>query len=312
MTQLKVVFAGTPEFAVPFLEALILNPDVTVSAVMTQPDRPTGRHHVITPPPVKRLAERHAVTLLQPEKVKANTSLEAELRNLAPDLMVVVAYGHILPPWLLAIPRLGVINVHPSLLPRHRGASPLQATILAGDTESGVTIMQMDEQMDHGPTLAQTKFSVAPTETTETLYHKAIAVGTPLLMSVIGELTTGTAHPRAQDHDQATFCPLITKESSRLDWRLPATDLDRRLRAYYPVPVAWTMLGNKRLKVFPPATISTSERPSGTWELCDGQVLIGCGQQSLLINSVQLEGSTRRAALDVFRAWPADAPQQLE
>lgn len=238
---------GTPDYAARYLEGLI-EADLTPIAVITQPDRPAGRTQIVEPTPVKLVALKHTIPVYQPEDIRESQWTE-KICELAPELIVVVAFGQIIPQSILDIPPKGCINVHPSLLPRHRGATPWQETILQGDTKTGVTIMLMDEKMDHGPILAQEKIDVAQAETTKSLENKTAAVGIPLLISALEQWFMGTIVPNEQKHEEATYTRLLKKESGKIDWSKSAIEIERMVRALEPWPGTWTEWNGKRIKI---------------------------------------------------------------
>jgi methionyl-tRNA formyltransferase len=243
----RIVFMGTPEFSVPSLEALINN-DFQVVAVYTQPDRRTGRGQRIATSPVKKLALNHGLDVTQIEKFKAAGTVE-KLSALAPDLIVVAAFGLMLPPEVLAIPRYGCINVHPSLLPRHRGAAPIADTILEGDEITGVTIMVMDAGMDTGPILNQIKVPISDEDTTGSLSIKLDKVGAQLLIETLPLWLEGRIKPRVQDDSTASYSKMIKKEDGEIEWRLSARELWRRVRAFDTWPGCYTRWHDRRLKL---------------------------------------------------------------
>jgi methionyl-tRNA formyltransferase len=259
--QVNIVFFGTPEFAVPSLRAL-LGEGFRVAAVVTQPDRPQGRSRSRrVPPPVKEVALEEGLPVLQPDKPSDPAFLD-QLRELKPDLGVVVAYGHILRPQLLEIPRLGMINVHGSLLPRLRGAAPIQRAIMEGASQSGISIMQLDEGMDTGPVLLQIAIRVEPDETFGELHTRLAEIGALGLVEALTMLQLGTADAVPQDHSKATYAPKITRESSRISWADSATAVARLVRAMDPAPGAWSTLKGKEVKLFGPAEAEWP--PAGT------------------------------------------------
>lgn len=231
----QVAFAGTPEFAVPSLNAL-LTADVSIPLVLTQPDRPAGRGRRLTASPVKQLAEQHGIDVWQPERFDADA--RAELPDKRPAVLVVVAYGLILPQWMLDWAELATINVHASLLPRWRGASPIQQAILAGDSESGVSIMQLEPGLDTGPVYGQRATAIESGETAGGLHDRLAVIGAGLLAELLPEILGGAREPVAQDHVQATYAPKIDKRAALLDWGETAEVLERTVRAYNPWPVA--------------------------------------------------------------------------
>lgn len=244
--KLNIIFAGTPEFGLASLDALASVHNL--QAVYTQPDRPLGRGRQVQFSPIKQWALDHGIPVLQPENFKSPEAIQT-LAAFKTDLMVVMAYGLILPKIVLDIPRLGCINVHASLLPHLRGASPIQGAILAGDKESGVSIMQMDVGMDTGDILAESKTPILPKDTAATLHDRLAQISAPLLLTVIEQLATGKACAVAQNHAQATYTKKIAKEEAHLNWHKSALCLAREVRAYYPWPVSFTFCGDLRIRV---------------------------------------------------------------
>lgn len=305
MKPLKIIFAGTPEFAVPYLRGLLADADFEVIGVITQPDRPSGRKQELTPPPVKVLAEENNLKIWQPEKLKGNEELLQELKNLEFDYLVVTAYGLIIPAEFLALAKSGNINVHPSLLPKYRGASPIQSAILNGEQETGVSIMLMDEKMDHGPILAQEKVALTGEETNESLHFQLAEFGVPLLVKTIKDFAVGSIKPQEQDHEAATFCATIDKAQAQIDWSKTAEEIKRKIYAFYPWPVAWTTLDGLRLKVLPPAVVITDD--TGSYELgqikLNGNLAICCGEGWLELKQLQLEGKKAMSAEDFIRGY---------
>jgi len=300
----KIVFFGTPPFALPTLKILIEGPD-PVAAVVTQPDRRKGRGQKVTPTPVKELALRHGLTVLQPEKVKEETFL-GHIATLEPDLFVVVAYGEILPKALLAIPKHGSVNVHASLLPKYRGAAPMPWAILKGEEATGVTTMMMDEGMDTGDILLQTKVSIAQRETGASLYERLSLLGAPLLKETLEGMKAGTIRPTPQDPTLASYAPSIKKEDGRIDWTREAQEIDRQVRALNPWPGAFTRWEGRFLKIYKGEV--REEAPKGkpgavSWV---GSDFIGVetGKHSFLIQEVQLEGGKRMGARDFLSGHP--------
>ena len=243
-----IIFAGTPRFAAQPLAALLAQ-DYPVAAVLTQPDRPAGRGRRLTASPVKALAQAHGLPLLQPATLKDEETLSA-LAAYDADLMVVVAYGLILPPAVLELPRLGCINIHASLLPRWRGAAPIQRAILAGDRETGITIIQMDEGLDTGPMLHRLTCPIHEDDTAATLHDRLAALGARALLETLARLEQDRLEPRPQDERAACYAAKIDKAEARLDWSRPAVELARQVRAFDPWPVAFTLLDGERLRVW--------------------------------------------------------------
>lgn len=260
---MAIVFLGSPAFAVPSLRRLV-SEGFAIAAVYTQPDRPAGRGRRPTPPAVKLAALELGLPVRQPESLREPQAV-AELAALAPEAMVAVAYGQILRADVLAIPPRGVLNVHPSLLPRHRGASPIAAAILAGDRETGVTVMLMDEGMDSGPILAQRSIPIEPRDTAATLSEKLSLLAADLLAGTLPRWLAGELEPQPQDHSLATKAPLLRKEHGAIDWTLPAEEIWRRVRAYNPWPGAYTGLDGELLHIWEAWPLAgESGQPPGT------------------------------------------------
>ncbi|HBR80204.1 TPA: methionyl-tRNA formyltransferase [Candidatus Uhrbacteria bacterium] len=249
---MKIVFLGTPDLATPFLEALTNEPGFEVVAVVTQPDRPVGRKQILTPSPVKELAVSKNLQILQPEKLR-DEEVQKQLAEIQADIFVVVAYGLIIPQKVLSLPRLGCLNVHPSLLPKYRGPSPIQSAIMNGDAESGISIMLLDKGMDTGPVLAQEKFLLALDESQISLTEKTKQLGPELLIETIKKYAAGEIKPILQDDTQAVICKILNRESGHIDWSHSAKEIDRLVRALQPWPGCWTTFDhngkNLRLKI---------------------------------------------------------------
>jgi len=264
----RIVFMGSPDFALPVLRRL-LESGHEVVAVYTQPDRPAGRGRALQAPPAKTLALARGVPVFQPASVSAPDSVQ-ELARLAPDLIVIAAYGQILRQPVLDIPRRGVLNVHASLLPRHRGAAPVAAAILAGDKETGVTIMRTELALDAGPILVQRRVPISPHDTAGTLTERLAEAGADLVMEVLPAWLEGSLSPTPQDASQATYAPALRKEDGRVDWGLPAEDVWRRVRAFAPWPGAFTYLDGKPLRLLDtwPLAVDHQGQPAGTVVPC--------------------------------------------
>ncbi len=301
----RVIFFGTSEFAVPHLDALIKDKDFHVIAVVTQPDKPVGRHAVPTPPPIKTLALKYQIPVFQPAKLLEIKELESfqALLDPRPDVGVVVAYGKILPQWVLDIPKNGIINVHASILPRHRGPSPIHATIAAGDQVSGVSIMLIDEQMDHGPILATMEEELLPNDTVGELQTRLADLGAKSLAETIKEYLNGTLKPKEQDHSKATYCKILTRENGKIDWNQTASEIERLVRAYDPWPGTWTEIEGKRLKMLKVRVCpNDSSYPIGTRFLWKGRPNIKCGQGTVLeLEVVQPEGKKPMSGEEYIR-----------
>jgi methionyl-tRNA formyltransferase len=297
---MRIVFFGTPDFAVPLLSALISASDPVVG-VVCQPDKPAGRGQQLSVPPVKRVAQFAGIPVLQPEKVRTPEVL-VELRRWEPDLIVVAAYGRILPSTILCLPRYGCINVHASLLPKYRGAAPIQWAILNGDATSGVTIMQINEQMDAGDILLQHETAIGADETYGELQTRLAHLGATALMEAIAQLHAGTLSPRRQREEEVTMAPLINKADGRMMWTQPAAALARRVRAFNPWPSAFTSLAGRLLKVHRAHAVDTATGGSpGQVTAIDTGIWVACGQGSLVLDEVQLEGRKRLNAVEFVR-----------
>ncbi len=292
---LRIVFMGTPDFAVPSLQALVQGED-TVVAVVCQPDRPRGRGKKVEAPPVKRLAQAQGLSLLQPESVRGD-EFRATLARLRPDLLVVVAYGRILPAALLTLAPLGAINVHASLLPRHRGAAPIQWALINGDQESGVTIMQLDAGMDTGPMLLQAREAIRSDDTAATLGQRLADLGASTLLQAIAALRSGGLSPRQQDHGQATYAPMLDKAQGRIDWSLPASRLQCLIRGLDPWPSAYGFLGALRYRFFAPECVAakTDAAPGTICRADQAGLFVATGDGLLCLHEIQPEGKKRMA-----------------
>lgn len=308
MSGLKLVFAGTPAFAARHLEALLAQSRHQVLGVYTQPDRPAGRGKKLKPSPVKTLATAHDIPVYDPPTLKT----EAEQRALAAlqaDMMVVVAYGLILPPRVLTIPPLGCINVHASLLPRWRGAAPIQRAIEAGDAESGVTIMAMEAGLDTGPMLYRVPCAIEATDTAGALEQKLAGLGPDALLTVL-ERCADAGQPIAgepQDESLATYAHKITKQEAELDWTLPGELLARRVRAFNPVPVAHTRIAGQSLRVWQARAVDRGHQaPPGSVLVSDEQgIVVACGQGALALTELQLAGKRRAPVEELLRGRAA-------
>ncbi len=306
---MKLVFMGTPDFAVPCLTAL-QEAGHEIAAVFTQPDKPKGRGYALTPPPVKEMALSYGLPVCQPATVRDGEA-EALLREIGPDAVAVVAYGKILPPALLEIPRYGCINVHASLLPRHRGASPIQWAIVCGDEKTGVTTMQMAEGMDTGDILEQAETPIDPDETAESLHDRLSHMGAKLLVQTLQDLEAGTVVPEKQEEALATKAPLIRKEMGQMNFAKTAAELHNLARGFYPWPGAYTTLGGKRLKVLE-TRLAAGDGAPGEVLCAEGRLTVACGEHTALeLVRVQLEGKKPMTAADLLRGHPIPAGTRL-
>ncbi|HHD63738.1 MAG TPA: methionyl-tRNA formyltransferase [Desulfobulbaceae bacterium] len=284
---------GTPDFAVPTLQALLDGPD-TVVGVVCQPDRKKGRGKKLLPPPIKTKALAVGLPVLQPKNIRTDAFLE-EVRALAPDLIIVAAYGKILPGSLLNFPPMGTINVHGSLLPKYRGAAPIQWALINGDKETGVTIMQMDVGMDTGNILLPAKLPITDTDTAGTLFEKLARLGGKTLLEALALLKEGKLKGIKQDDTLATEAPMLTKEQGHIDWNRPARELHCLIRGLDPWPSAYGFLGTKRFRFFSPEVVAYDgrETPSTICKADKQGLLIATGQDALLIREIQPEGKKR-------------------
>ncbi len=299
---MKIIFAGTPDFAAAHLQALIDSPQHSVIAVYTQPDRPAGRGKKLKPSPVKLVAEANDLPVLQPQSLK-DPDQQQILADLQADIMVVVAYGLILPQAVLDIPRLGCINVHGSILPRWRGAAPIQRAIEAGDIETGVTIMQMDAGLDTGAMLCVSRCPIESTDSSASMFKKLEQLGAPALLSTLDNLHTGRALAVVQDDSQSCYAAKIDKSEALIDWSKPAEVLDRQIRAFNPFPAAYTSLGELRIKVWQAELGPTTTQPAGQIISADNNgLLVSCGEQSLLLTEIQLPGKSRMAVAEILKS----------
>jgi methionyl-tRNA formyltransferase len=294
---MRVVFLGTPEFAVPTVEALS-RAGHELAAVVAQPDRPAGRGQALKVPAVKAWAQAHGVPVLQPLKVRDGT-LAAALRELRPDILIVTAYGRILGPDLLGLAPLGAVNVHASVLPRWRGAAPIQWAVASGDCETGVTIMQMDEGLDTGDTLLVRTLAIGPEETAEELAPRLAVLGGEALVEALPRLAAGALVPVAQDHARHTLAPILEKAHGLLDFQRPAAELAARVRGFTPWPGTFTTLDGAVLKIHRARALAGDAGEPGKARSADGALRVACGDGSALeVLELQPEGRRRMAAAD--------------
>ena len=295
---MKIVFMGTPDFAVPSLQALI-DAGHEVCAVYTQPDKPQGRKQVLTAPPVKELALRHGIPVCQPATLK-NEEEQEKLRALAPEVIIVVAYGKLLPKAVLDIPPRGCINVHGSLLPRWRGAAPIQWSVIAGDEKAGVTTMQMAEGLDTGDMLLTYETEIGARETAGKLFDRLAQAGAELLLETLEQLDSIT--PQPQDDSQSCYAHMLDKQMAVIDWAKSAHEIDCLIRGLNPWPVALTTLSGARLKIYAAEPVSGTGRP-GEVLVSDPKkgLVVACGEGALALREVQLVGGKRMKSADFLR-----------
>jgi methionyl-tRNA formyltransferase len=307
MSALRLIFMGTPELAATSLAALLRDPACQIIAVVTQPDRPKGRDLKLQPSPVKQLALSAGVPVLQPVKAREE-NFQAELRALQPELIAVAAFGQILPKSILDLPRLGCLNVHTSLLPKYRGASPIQSAILDGETETGVTIMKMDVGLDTGDILTQRATPIRDDDNAATLHDRLAQLGAELLVQTIPDYTSGKIRPQPQQHELATHVAKIKKEDGRIDWAQPARAIWNRIRAFTPWPGAFTFIPTQShpllLKIWQ-AEVVLQNGAAGTVLSADKHgIVIGCGENALHVLSLQREGGRRMTAQEFLAGHP--------
>lgn len=314
---MRVVFAGTPDFSATVLKALV-EAGHGVEAVYTQPDRPAGRGRKLRPSPVKALALERGLTVLQPRNLRGESQLQ-RLRDLRADVMVVAAYGLILPAGVLDAPRLGCVNVHASLLPRWRGAAPIQRAILAGDSETGISIMQMDEGLDTGDVLSRDRCEIAPTDTAGTLHDRLAELGARALLRALEVMGSGCADAQPQDNSKACYAERLRKQEAHIDWLRPASYLERQVRAFLPWPVAYTTLvgpaGDElRLRVMQ-ADLNLDvcgEAPGSVTHAGPDGIRVACGEGSLRLMRVQAPGRRPMSAEQFLNGHPIGVGTRLQ
>jgi methionyl-tRNA formyltransferase len=297
---MRIVFCGTPHFAVPTFIHLLAQPDIEIAGVITQPDRPRGRGKQVSASPVKDAAIAANISVHQPEKIRSPESKEL-LQRLAPDCIVIIAYGQIIPAALLTIPKLGWINLHASLLPKYRGAAPINWAIANGETQTGLTTMRIDAGMDTGDMLLQEEIGIAPEETAPELAASLAEAGAPLMLETLRGIAAGKLTPRPQQNDAATYAPLLKKEDGRIDWNLPAQQIYNRMRGFAPWPGAYTSFRGQACQLWAePFSLRTMAGSApGTILREDTQILLACGHATLLrLLSVKLQGRKQISAVE--------------
>ena len=299
---MKIIFAGTPQFAASALSALIKEHQVI--AVLTQPDRPSGRGMQLTASPVKQLALQQGLTVLQPETLK-NTEAQQAIEELKADVMIVAAYGLILPKAVLQIPRYGCLNIHASLLPRWRGAAPIQRSILAGDIETGVTIMQMDEGLDTGDMLLKMTCEIAADDTAQSLHEKLAELGAKGIVKALRQLEKGELKPERQDAQQATYAAKLSKAEARLDWNLDAEKLERAVRGYIPFPTAYAYFGETAIKILRARVTEGIIAPPGTVTAVNkDQIVVASGKGAIALELLQKPGGKVLPVAQFVQSFP--------
>jgi methionyl-tRNA formyltransferase len=301
-TSFNLVFCGTPPFAVPTLDSLV-EAGFHVDLVLTQPDRPKGRGLELVSPQVKQRAQQLGLPVIQPESIKNNDPFRAQLAALKPDAIIVVGYGRIIPQWMLDLPPLGNINLHASLLPKYRGAAPIQWAIARGETLTGVTTMKLDAGLDTGDILLQQEIPIAPDDTAETLAPKLAFVGAELTVKTLHGLQTGSIRPRDQDETQATLAPILKKEDGLIDFSRPAAEVLNRMRGFQPWPGAYSKFRGRNLQVWEAAALDRTV-PESQMKTEGDRLLVGCGGDTAIeLLELQLEGKKRTSAQDFLRGY---------
>ncbi len=300
--SLNLVFCGTPPFAVPTLDKLV-EAGFNIGLVVTQPDRPKGRGLELVPSPIKQRALQLSLPISQPERIKSNEDFRAQLAGLKPDAIIVVGYGRIIPQWMLDLPIFGNINLHASLLPKYRGAAPIQWAIARGETITGVTTMKIDAGLDTGDILLQREIPIAPDDTAQTLGPRLAAMGADLTVETLRALQAGTVHPRPQDDSQSTLAPILKKEDGLINFALPAREILNRLRGFQPWPGAYSRFRAKNLQVWKAAALDRT-LSSAEISVEGNRLLVGCGQSTAIeILELQLEGKKRTPASEFIRGY---------
>lgn len=315
---MRLVFCGTPRFAVPTLHALYAV-GREIALVVSQPDRPVGRKQIIEPTPVKQAALDLGLSVTQPDKIRTNAEFRAQLEAIAPDAIVVVAYGRIVPPWMLALPKYGCINLHGSLLPKYRGAAPIQWAVAMGETVTGNTTMLLEEGLDTGPMLLQQEVPIGPDQTAVDLFEILAERGAPLMVETLAGLASGSIQPKPQDHTRATLAPILTREDGQMVFAAhTATELRNRWRGFQPWPGAFTLLEGKKLIVRRMGVLAADEAANcttadpGRIVVDQGVMLVGCAQGTrLALTELQLEGKKRMTAAEFLRGTPLVSGMRL-
>ena len=310
---MKLVFCGTPHFAVPTLGAVIAAGH-EVALVLSQPDKPVGRSGEIHPTPVKQAAVAHGIAVAQPEKLKHNEELREMLKTIQPDAILVVAYGRIIPQWMLDLPRFGNINLHGSLLPRWRGAAPIQWAVAAGDSVTGVTTMLLNAGLDTGPMLLKREVAIGPHTTSPELFASLAEIGAPLMVETLAGLEAGTITLQEQNEAEATLAPILTRDDGRMDVTRDAQTVYNRFRGFQPWPGAWTTLRGKKLIVHAMHVEEhrTSTEAAGTLLIRDNTLLLTCSNKTAIaLDEVQVEGKKRMPAAEFLRGFQIKDGEQI-
>ena len=307
---MKIVYMGTPDFAVGPLEAMV-EAGYEITAVVTQPDKPKGRSDKLIPSPVKECALRYGIPVLTPKKIKAPEAVE-ELKKYEADLFVVAAFGQILSEEILTMPRLGCINIHASLLPKYRGAAPIQWSIIDGEKETGITIMQMDKGLDTGDILFQKVVPILDTDTGESLFDKLAEVGARFLVEVLPDIEAGNIHPIKQDEEKSTYAKMLSKAIGEIDWSKAADTLEHLVRGLNSWPSAYTRLNGKQLKLWQSHVVLGIDKEPGTvCEVTKDAIIVATGKDGLAITELQLEGKKRMTARDFLAGRAVETGTKL-
>ncbi len=302
LSSLNLVFCGTPQFAVPTLDRLV-DAGFHIDLVVTQPDRPKGRGLELIASPVKQRALQLALPVVQPESIKNNADFRAQLANLKPDAIIVVGYGRIIPQWMLNLPPLGNLNLHASLLPKYRGAAPIQWAIARGETITGVTTMKIDAGLDTGDILLQQEIPIAPEDTAETLAPNLAALGADLIVETLRRLQTSSIHPREQDETRATLAPILKKEDGLIDFSRPAGEVLNRMRGFQPWPGAYSKFRGKNLQVWKAGALDRV-LPSSELQMEGDRLFVGCSEGTAIeLLELQLQDKKRTSAQDFLRGY---------
>jgi len=306
----KLVFCGTPAFAVPTLKALVKS-GFPVRLAVTQPDRPKGRGMEVVPSPVKQQALRLGLKIAQPNKITDNEEFHRALAEISPDVIIVVGYGRIIPQWMIDLPPLGNLNLHASLLPKYRGAAPIQWAIARGDKTTGVTTMRIDAGLDTGYILLQKEVQIEPEDTAETLAPRMAALGADLMVETLRGLQGGTIQQQPQDHTKATLAPILKKEDGRIDFHLSAQEILNRLRGFQPWPGAYTRFRGKNLHIWAAHPVQRT-LAEGELRVDSDQLIVGCGSRTALeLLELQVEGKKRMPALDFIHGYRPRVGERL-
>ena len=308
---MRLVFCGTPQFAIPTLEQL-LGSRHSLKLVITQPDRVRGRDEQPSPPPVKELALKYGVPVVQPEKIKNNLELRTQLESIQPDAIIVVAYGRIIPDWMLQLPRWGNINLHASLLPKYRGAAPIQWAVANGETVTGATTMRIDQGLDTGDILEQRTTPIAPDQTAEDLFPLLAQSGAGLMLETLQGLEAGTIRPEPQDHSQSSLAPILDREDALVDFTRPASEIYNRWRGFQPWPGAYTFFRGKKLTLHRLLPAGTTQLAAAELQVDHDRLFVGAGNSTLLeLLEVQLEGKKRMPVADFLRGTSPRRQERL-